>query len=221
LIEHLGITILERIRMMNKITVFIVLVMCSFGCAHRLDIYQLPPGSEEFLPSEIGITIPAILKTVEIRVDGNEVVDPDPEFIRFVLQKIRRMHVFSEVNSAEEAGKTKMREKAVKLHLLVDVEVDTHEALNLVKFTATCASLFLLSPVLTLTDDFDAAIQLKAVRYDGNDKIYKTRVRGTNHYPVFGVAQSRRDARAEVMTKTLNSLMKQIMEDIDFYAMED
>ena len=207
---------------MNKKIMFsIILLCCALGCAHRLDIYQLPPGSEDFLPSEIGVTVPAILKTVEVRVDGNEVVDPDPEFIRFVLQKIRRMHVFSEVNPAEEAGKTKMREKAVKLHLLVDVEVDTHEALNLVKFTATCASLFLLSPVLKLTDDFDATILLKAVRYDGKDKIYRTRLRGTNHYPIFGVLQSRRDARAEVMTKTLNSLMRQIMEDVNFYAMED
>ena len=114
-----------------------------------------------------------------------------------------------------------MREKAVKLHLFVDVGVDTHEVLNLVKITATCASLFLLSPVLKLTDDFDASILLKAVRYDGNDKILRSRVQGTNHYPIFRVAQSRRDARTEVITKALNSLMRQIMEDVNFYAMED
>jgi len=185
-----------------------------------LEIHQLPPGSEDFLPSEVGVVIPAILKAVEVKVNRNK-VDPDPEFVRLVLQKIRRTYIFSEVNFVEDASKMKMREKAVRLRLLMDSEVNTHETANLMKFAATCASLFLLSPVLSLTDDFDATIMLKAVRYDGVEKYYKSRMKGTNHYSVFTVSQSRRDVRTKVIEKTLNSLMRQIMEDIDFFAMKD
>ena len=76
--------------MKKKITVFIVLIICLPGCVHWLDIHHAPPASEDFLPSEVGITIPAILKSVEVRVNGNEVVNPDPEFIRLVLQKLQR-----------------------------------------------------------------------------------------------------------------------------------
>ena len=206
---------------MNKKIMFsIILFCCVFGCAHKLEIHQLPPGSEDFLPSKIGVIIPAILKAVEVSVNGSD-VDPDPEFIRSVLGKLRRTYVFSEVNLAEDASKTKMREKAVRLRLYVDSKVDTHETANLVKFAATCASLFLLSPVLSLTDDFDATITLKAMRYDGEEKYYKSRMKGINHYSIFNTSQSRREARTEVTEKTLNSLMRQIMEDIDFFAMKD
>jgi hypothetical protein len=206
--------------MKRKIIILIVILLYLAGCAHWLEIHQLPPGSEDFLPSEVGVVIPAILKSVEVRVNGEE-VEPEQDFIRLVLKKIRRTYVFSEVYLAGESAKTKLREKAVKLKLFVDTEVDTHEISNLVKITATCASLFLLAPVLPLKDDFDATIILKAVRYDGKERYYKSRLRGTIHYPIFGVSQSRKDARAEVMTKTLNSLMNQMMENIDFYAIKD
>jgi len=206
--------------MKRKIIVLIVLLFCLPGCAHWLEVYQEPPGSENFLPSEIGVVIPAILKAVEVRVNGNE-VDPDPEFVRLILQKIRRTYIFSEINLPEDASKMKMREKAVRLWLLVDSKVNMHETANLLKFAATCASLFLLSPVLSLTDDFDATITFKAVRYDGEEKYYKSRMKGTNHYSIFNTSQSRRHVRTEVTEKTLNSLMRQIMKDIDFFAMKD
>ena len=206
--------------MKKKMVILVVILLYLAGCARWLEIHQLPLGSEDFLPSEVGVAIPAILKAVEVRVNGSD-IDPDPEFVRLVLGKLRRTYIFSEVNLAEDASKMKMREKAVRLRLLVDSEVNTHETANLVKFAATCASLFLLSPVLSLTDDFDATITLKAVRYDGEEKYYKSRVKGTNHYSIFTISQSRREVRTEVTEKTLNSLMTQLMEDIDFYAMEE
>jgi len=59
---------------MNKKIMFsLMLLCCLFGCAHRLEIHQLPPGSEDFLPSKVGVVIPAILKVVEVKVNRNEV----------------------------------------------------------------------------------------------------------------------------------------------------
>jgi len=46
-------------------------------------------------------------------------------------------------------------------------------------------------------------------------------MKGTNHYSIFNTSQSRRNVRTEVIEKTLNSLMRQIMEDIDFFAVKD
>ena len=203
---------------MNKTIMFsIILLCCLLGCVHRLQIDQLPPGSEDFSPSAVGVVIPATLKAVELRVNGSD-VDPDPEFVKFVLGKLRRTHVFSEVNLPEDMSKTKGREKAVRLRLFVDSRVDTHETATLLKFVATCASLFLLSPVLALTDDFDTTIQLKIVRFDGEEKYYNTGMKGTNQYSIFNTSKSRKEVRREVIEKTVNALMKQLIDDIDFFA---
>ena len=133
----------------------------------------------------------------------------------------RRTHIFSEVNLPDDMSKTKLREKAVRLRLLADSRVNTHETANFLKFAATCASLFLLSPVLPLTDDFNTTIQLKVIRFDGEEKYYTTRIKGTNHYSLFNVSKSRKEVRREVIEKTLNAIMKQLTEDIAFFAIKN
>lgn len=205
--------------MKTKIMVLLVLLLFSIGCAHWVEIHQLPPGSEDFLPSEVGILIPAILKSTDIRINGNE-IEPGEEFIRLMLQKVQRTHVFPEVSSAEESGKTKKREKAVHLELSVNGVIDTNETTNLIKFAVNCATLFLISSALPFKDDFDITMLLKAVRYDGEERYYKSRIKGTNCYRIFGGERARNEAQEQVITKNLNSLMRQVLRDVDFYAME-
>ena len=206
--------------MKARITLLSVLLFLSIGCTHRVEIHQLPPDSEDFLPSEVGILIPAILKSTDIRVNGNEIA-PDEEFTRLVLQKIQRTHVFLEVSSAKESGTIKMREKAVHLVLSLDGVIDTNETTNLIKFAVNCATLFLFSSALPYKDDFDVTMTLKTVRYDGEERYYNSRIKGANCYRLFGGDKARSEARDQVITKTLNSLMRQIMRDVDFFAMEE
>ena len=206
--------------MKPKNMVVLALLIVSCGCAHWVEIHQLPPGSEEFLPSEVGILIPAILRSTDMRVNG-KVIKPSEEFIRIVLQKIERTHVFLEVSSAEKSGKTKMREKAVHLELSVDSVIDTNEGINQLKLAANGATLFLFSSALPFKDDFDVTMALKTIRYDGEERYYKSRIKGTNSYHLFGDEKARVEAREQVVTKSLNSLMRQIMRDVDFFAMEE
>lgn len=199
-----------------------ILLLASFatGCAHWLEVDQLPPGSDDFLPSEVGLLIPAILEPIDVRENG-KVLEPSMEFTGLVLQKIQRTHVFSEVSSAAESGQIKERKKAVKLELSLDASMDTNQATNLIKFTAICASLFLLRPVLYLSDDFDVTAVLKGIRYDGAEKYYKSRFKGTINYRLFGALQAEREAREEALEKLLNSLMRQVMQDVNYFAMEE
>ncbi len=203
-----------------KTAVVLVVLLLSIGCAHRVEIQQLPPGSEDFLPSEVGILIPAIVKTADIRINGKE-IGAREEFTKLVLQKIQRTHVFLEVNSPEESGKTKLREKAVNLELAVNGEIETNEATNLIKLAVNCATLFLFSSTLQYKDEFDITMALKAVRYDGREKYYENRIKGAIYYPIFGGVKAREETQEHVVTKTLNALMRQIMGDVDFYAMEE
>ena len=166
-----------------KILLLLVFLFLSIGCAHRVEIYQLPPGSDDFLPSEVGILIPAILRSTDIRVNGKG-IKPSEEFIRIVLQKVQRTHVFLEVSSAEKSGKTKMREKAVHLELSVDSVIEIHETTNLLKLAANCV-LFLFSSALPFKDDFDVTMALKTIRYDGEERYYKSRIKGKD----LGVSQ--------------------------------
>lgn len=206
--------------MKTKIMLFLILALWATGCAHRLEVDQLPPGSDDFLPSEVGLLIPAILEPMDVRENG-EVLEPSREFTRLVLQKIQRTYVFSQVSSAAESGQIKQREKAVKLALSLNAYIDTNQATNWIKFSAVCASLFLLRPVLYLSDDFDVTAMLKATRQDGAEKYYKSRFKGTINYRLFGAMPAKREAREVAVEKLLNSLMRQVMGDINYFAMQE
>ena len=203
-----------------RIILFILLLFFATGCAHWLEIDQLPSGSDDFLPSEVGLLIPAILEPIDVRENG-VVLEPSQEFTRLVLQKIQRTHVFSEASSAVDSGQIKERKKAVKLELSLDASIDTNQATNLIKFSAICASLFLLRPILYLSDDFDVVSMLKAIRHDGSERYYKSRFKATINYRLFGAMQAEREAREEAIQKLLNSLMRQVMRDVNYFAMEE
>jgi hypothetical protein len=206
--------------MYRKITALVVLLCIAIGCAHRVEINQLPTGSEDFLPSEVSILIPAVVKFSALRVNGME-IEPDAEFLDLVLQKVQRTHVFLEVSAPEESGNLPMRKKAVRLSLSVNGIMEINQATNWLKLAANCVTLFLFSSAIPYKDSFDVTMLLKAVRYDGEEKNYRSRIKGDAYYSMFGGEAARKAAREEVVTKLLNSLMRQVMSDIAFFAMEE
>jgi len=167
-----------------KTAMMVVFLFLSIGCAHQVEVHQLPPGSEDFLPSEVGILIPAIVNVTDIQINGNT-IRPEEEFRKLVLQKVQRTHVFLEVTLPEDSGKTKLREKAVNLELTVHGEIGTKQGTNLIKFAVNCATLFLFSSSLQNKDEFDITMALKAVRYDGREKYYENRIKGVTFYRIF------------------------------------
>jgi hypothetical protein len=203
-----------------RTAVMLVVLLLSIGCAHRVEIQQLPPDSEDFLPSEVGLLIPAIVRSTDLRINGNK-IEPGEEFTRLVLQKVQRTHVFLQVTLPGDSGKIKMREKAVNLELSISGEIETKEATNLIKFAVNCATLFLFSSTLQYKDEFDITMVLRAVRYDGEERYYENRIQGATFYRIFEGVKAREETQDQVVTKTLNALMRQLMGDIDFYAMEE
>jgi len=206
--------------MYRKITAMMVLLCMVIGCAHRVEISQLPTGSEDFLPSDVGILIPAVVKFSSLRVNGME-IEPNTEFLNLVFQKVQRTHVFSEVSTPEESGKLHMREKAVRLALSVNGTMEINQATNWLKLAVNCVTLFLFSSAIPYKDSFDVTMLLKAVRYDGEEKNYRSRIKGDTYYRMFGGEAARKAAQEDVLTKLLNSLMRQVMGDIAFFAMEE
>ena len=206
--------------MYGKVTALLLIVCILFGCAaYRVEIKQLPPGAEDFLPSEVGILIPAIVRSTNLIVNG-QTITPEPPFLDLVLQKIRRTHVFSEVSYPLESGGMKMREKAVNLELQVTGSMRVNEARNWIVGAVNVVTLFLFSSALQFRDDFDVSMQLRAVRYDGEFKYYRSRITGINSYYLLGGENARREAEERVVEKSLNVLMRQVMQDIPFFAME-
>jgi hypothetical protein len=206
--------------MYGKVTALLLIVCMLFGCAaYRVEIKQLPPGAEDFLPSEVGILIPAIVRSTNLIVNG-QTITPEPPFLDLVLQKIRRTHVFAEVSYPLESGGMKMREKAVNLELQVTGSMRVNEARNWIVGAVNVVTLFLFSSALQFRDDFDVSMQLRAVRYDGEFKYYRSRITGINSYYLLGGENARREAEERVVEKSLNVLMRQVMQDIPFFAME-
>ena len=206
--------------MYGKVAALLLIVCIVFGCAaYRVEIKQLPPGAEDFLPSEVGILIPAIVRSTNLIVNG-QTITPEPPFLDLVLQKIRRTHVFSEVSYPLESGGMKMREKAVNLELQVTGSMRVNEARNWIVGAVNVVTLFLFSSALQFRDDFDVSMQLRAVRYDGELKYYRSRITGINSYYLLGGENARRVAKERVVEKSLNVLMRKVMQDIPFFAME-
>ena len=203
--EHLE----KGIAMQARVVGLLIVVCIVFGCAARVEIDRMPPGSEDFLPSEVGILIPAIIRSTTLIING-QTITPQPEFLDLVLQKMTRTHVFSEVSFPLDSASMKMREKAVHLELQVTGRIRVNEFRNWTVGVLT----------LKFRDDFDVSMQLRAVRHDGEFKYYRTRIAGNSYYQFFGGENARRETEERVVEKSLNSLMRQIMEDIPFFAME-
>lgn len=205
--------------MRSKVAALLIIVCVLFGCATRVEIDRMPPGAEDFLPSEVGVLIPAIMRSTNLIING-QTITPQPEFLDLVLQKIIRTHVFSEVSFLLDSAGMQMREKAVNLELQVTGSIHVNEARNWVVGAVNFATLFLFSSALKFRDDFDVSMQLRAVRYDGEFKYYRSRITGNSYYQFFGGENARKETEERVVEKSLNSLMRQVMEDIPFFAME-
>ena len=74
--------------------------------------------------------------------------------------------------------------------------LDTNEITNLVRFTANCITLFLLSSALPYKDEFDVTRMLKAVRSDKAERCYRSRIQGVASIAFSGA--SRRDGRRRI-----------------------
>jgi hypothetical protein len=205
--------------MQVRVAICSVLFFLALACAHRVEMIDLPPGTEDFLPSGVGIRVPAVLEKLDLRINGNDIEPPD-EFRRLVVQKLQRTYVFQEVAALADSGMMKDREKAVNLRMSINGVLDTNEITNLVRFTANCITLFLLSSALPYKDEFDVTIMLKAVRSDKAERCYRSRIQGVTCYHFFGGEQARWEAQDQVLTRGLNDLMRQLMRDVDFFAMK-
>lgn len=205
--------------MRSKVAALLIIVCVLFGCATRVEIDRMPPGAEDFMPSEVGVLIPAIMRSTNLIING-QTITPQPEFLDLVLQKIIRTHVFSEVSFLLDSAGMQMREKAVNLELQVTGSIHVNEARNWVVGAVNFATLFLFSSALKFRDDFDVSMQLRAVRYDGEFKYYRSRITGNSYYQFFGGENARKETEERVVEKSLNFLMRQVMEDIPFFAME-
>ncbi len=205
--------------MYHKMGVFLFFIFVFAGCAHSVDMRQLPPGSEDFLPSEVGLRIPAIIKSANLWVNGQEIT-PNSRFYNLVLQKLQSTHVFLQVAFQENSRNMLMREKAVSLELTANGVIDTNQTSNQVKLIANLATLFIFSSALPFKDEFDVTMALKAIRYDGKEKYYKSRIKGSISYLLFAGEKARQDAQEQVVNKLLNSIMRQVIQDIPFFSME-
>jgi hypothetical protein len=195
-----------------RAAIYSVLFFFALGCAHQVEMVDLPPGTEDFLPSEVGIRVPAVLERLDLRINGNDIVPPD-EFRRLVIQKLQRTYVFQEVAALADSGMMKDRGNAVNMEVSINGALETKEMGNLFR-----SVFFFISPEPPNKDQFDVTILLKAVRSDKAERRYRTRIQGVAYYRFFAGEQAKWEAQDQVLTRGLNDLMRQLMRDVDFFA---
>jgi len=195
-----------------RIAICSALLFLALGCAHRVEMIDLPPGTGDFLPSEVGIRVPAILEKLDLRINGNN-IEPPEEFRRLIVQKLQRTYVFQEVATLADSGMMKDREKAVNLEVSINGALETRGLGNLFR-----SVFFFLSSELPNKDQFDITILLKAARSDKAERRYRSRIQGVAYYRFFAGEQAKWEAQDQVLTRGLNDLMRQLMRDVDFFA---
>jgi hypothetical protein len=210
----------EGVTMKKKaISVLLIFfVLFSFGCASWTTIKEKPALSDNFQYPE-RITqhekFPAYLIDTKFSINGND-VNASQDFIERLLTNFNRTQLFSFVKKGvPETSNIKY----YRLRFNCNERKDTNQGTAFVKGFFIGLTLFLLTPALPLTYDYDANMTLYATNWDGVTKEYSAKSSGTANFHLFAnPVLAGGDVEAKVINANLNSLMNQMMRDGAFYS---
>lgn len=207
----------NKMKKVFSLGVSIILTMLLSGCAaHWSNIDLKPDGADSLAPytgDKKTASCVAIMNDLRVKSNGQE-VNASSEFHKRFVANLKDARVFESVVSDMPATKP---EKYVNLSLAVNENQDTNQGANVAKGFFIGLSLYLLTPVLPLSYDFESEMLLNATRWDGKSKQYSAKGNGSASYQLFANARmAGSEVRAKVTNNNLNALMNQLVQDTDF-----
>lgn len=195
----------------------ILLMMLLSGCtSHWTSIDLKPDGSDSMNPysgdnKKAGCV--AIMSEVRVKNNGLDANASDSFQKRFILN-LKDTRIFEAVVQDMPTPKP---DKYVSLALAVNENHDLHQGSNVTKGIFIGLSLYLLTPVLPLSYDFESHMLLNATRWDGKTKQYVAKGQGNSSFQLYANrAAANGDVQSKVMSNNLNALMNQLVKDTDF-----
>lgn len=195
----------------------IILMMLLAGCtSHWTNIDLKPDGSDSMNAySGSGKTANSVAIMSELRVKSNGLdVNASDNFQKRFILNLKDSKIFE---SVVQEMPTPKPDKYVSFALSVNENHDQHQGANVTKGIFIGLSLYLLTPVLHLSYDFESHMLLNATRWDGKTKEYVAKGQGSSSYQLYANrAAVSGDVQATVTKNNLNALMNQLVQDTDF-----
>ena len=197
----------------------IVLLFMTIGCSGGVHITEKPTGAKKisYIPwTKDQIKPLGVIKNIRLEIGGIERT-PSQEFLMKIRGKLRETNLFHEVLF----DKPLLSIPHVELALIIK-----QSQINGPSFFTFLLGLFSLG-LIPFDEDYSAEALLTVYRSDGVQKEYSANGAGNATTHVFG-AQSQNTARqrlndlySSVNSGNLNSLMSQIVQDSNFFQLQE
>jgi hypothetical protein len=136
---------------------------------------------------------------------------------RLLLDSLSDLGLFARVESTPSLDQS-VNTKIVRAHMLIDESLDPHPGEAAWKALVIGASMFTLTPLLPLKQDYAVRVTLELERWDGIVRQYHGQSAGTVRYHVFGATPLLiQELQGHVTESCLTTLMQQVVEDTPFY----
>ncbi|MCL7422389.1 MAG: hypothetical protein M8364_15970 [Methylobacter sp.] len=200
---------------MKKITI-LIFAMGFSGCTAHWTNIDLKP--DEAAPvSHYSGSKPSNCMAVmdDLRVTSNgQAANVNEAFQKRFITNLKDTHLFSTVT---DTIPTDRPNNLVNFALSIAENQDTNQGANVTKGFFIGLSLYLLTPVIPLSYDFESDMTLVAMRSDGRSKRYTAKGKGEARYHLFAnAAMAGEDVRSQITNNNLSALMNQISQDADF-----
>lgn len=136
----------------------------------------------------------------------------NPSFKERLSTKFRNSGIFKDVSSYPIESR-----KKIVLDLVIKETSNDYSFSNILKASFTGASLFTLTPILTLKFKFSSDMELIATRPDGKSKTFKTNADGITKATLFSFAKKSSSLTSEITNRNINSLVNQMIENKQFF----
>ncbi len=187
------------------------------GCSHWI---ELAASTDAAPPTNATVAtdarVPLLLGTLHVTQNGAPVAPPTI-LERQVLGAIEATHLFSQ---HYQSGFTQpaVDQARVTVHLSIDNLVEPHAGQAAWRGFVVGASMFTLTPFISLNYDYGTEMTLEMERWDGQIKRYTAISNGSAHYNLFGASPDViEQLKGQVTEACLSSLLNQVIQDSTFY----
>lgn len=187
------------------------------GCSHWIELAApvdiAPPASATVATD---VRVPLLLETIRVTQNGSSIAPP-VNLERQVLGAIEATRLFSQ---HYQSGYTQPAtdQARVTVRLSINNLVEPHAGQAAWRGFLVGASMFTLSPFISLNYDYGTQMSLEMERWDGQTKQYTAISNGSARYNLFGAnPQVIEQLKGQVTEACLSSLLNQVIQDATFY----
>jgi hypothetical protein len=161
--------------------------------------------------------VPLLLETIRVTHNGSSIAPP-ALLERQVLGAIEATRLFSQHYQSGYTQPAKNQTR-VTVRLAIDNLVEPHAGQAAWRSFLISASMFTLSPFISLNYDYGSQMSLEMERWDGQIKHYSATSNGSARYNLFGASpEVIEQLKGQVTEACLSSLLNQVIQDSTFYV---